>query len=46
LNEKFGVRIEDDVLVTENGGKFISDGLPRDPDAIENWMASRPIKTN
>jgi len=37
-----GVRIEDDVLVTETGAKFLSDGLPRDPDEIEKWMASRP----
>lgn len=41
-DRKFGVRIEDDVLVTETGAKFLSDGLPRDPDAIEKWMAERP----
>jgi Xaa-Pro aminopeptidase len=41
--EKLGVRIEDDVLVTETGAKFLSDGLPRDPDAIEKWMATRPV---
>jgi Xaa-Pro aminopeptidase len=41
-DKKFGVRIEDDVLVTETGAKFLSDGLPRDPDAIEKWMADRP----
>ena len=32
LPEKnFGVRIEDDVLITPTGAKFLSDGLPRDP---------------
>jgi Xaa-Pro aminopeptidase len=41
-DKNFGVRIEDDVLVTEIGAKFLSDGLPRDPDAIEKWMAERP----
>jgi len=41
-DQKFGVRIEDDVLVTKTGAKFLSDGLPRDPDAIEKWMAARP----
>jgi Xaa-Pro aminopeptidase len=40
--QKFGVRIEDDVLVTKTGAKFLTDGLPRDPDAIEKWMATRP----
>ena len=40
-DEKLGVRIEDVVLVTETGAKFLSDGLPREPDAIEKWMASR-----
>lgn len=35
-----GVRIEDDVLVTETGQRTLSDALPRDPDAIEEWMAA------
>jgi len=34
-----GVRIEDDVLVTEDGCRVLSDGLPTDPDEIERWMA-------
>ena len=35
-----GVRIEDDVLVTEDGVENLTAGLPRDPDAVEAWMAS------
>ena len=35
-----GVRIEDDVLITEDGPVILSDKLPRDPDAVEAWMAS------
>ncbi|HSU54196.1 MAG TPA: Xaa-Pro peptidase family protein [Candidatus Dormibacteraeota bacterium] len=37
--KKLGVRIEDDVLVTEKGAKFLTDGLPREPDEIEKWLA-------
>jgi Xaa-Pro aminopeptidase len=37
-----GVRIEDDVVVTATGARYLSDGLPRDPDEIERWMAARP----
>jgi Xaa-Pro aminopeptidase len=35
-----GIRIEDDVLVTEEGCRILSDDVPRDPDAVEAWMSS------
>lgn len=35
-----GIRIEDDVLVTETGYVNLSENIPRHPDAIEAWMAS------
>jgi Xaa-Pro aminopeptidase len=37
--ENLGVRIEDDVLVTESGYRLLSERLPRDPDEIEKIMA-------
>ncbi len=33
-----GVRIEDDILVTGDGRRNMSAGLPRTPEDIENWM--------
>ena len=37
--ENLGVRIEDDVLITETGYKFLSERLPRNPGEIEKIMA-------
>ncbi|MCM2412867.1 MULTISPECIES: aminopeptidase P family protein [unclassified Streptomyces] len=34
-----GVRIEDDILVTEDGNRNLSDKLPRRADEVEAWMA-------
>ena len=35
-----GIRIEDDVVITETGCINLSKDLPRHPDEIEAWMAS------
>ncbi len=34
-----GIRIEDDVLVTKSGHEVLTDGVPKEPDAIEALMA-------
>ncbi|MDJ1136180.1 aminopeptidase P family protein [Streptomyces iconiensis] len=34
-----GVRIEDDILVTEDGNRNMSAGLPRSSGDVETWMA-------
>ncbi|WP_062305167.1 aminopeptidase P family protein [Demequina subtropica] len=33
-----GIRIEDDILVTEDGAENLSAALPRDPDEVVAWM--------
>ena len=35
-----GIRIEDDVLVTEDGSINLSEHIPHHPDEIEAWMAA------
>lgn len=37
--ESIGIRIEDDLLITENGCEVLSRDIPRDPDEIEALMA-------
>ncbi|MDX6301207.1 MAG: Xaa-Pro aminopeptidase [Nocardioidaceae bacterium] len=34
-----GIRIEDDIVVTDDGYRNLSRSLPREPDAVEEWMA-------
>ncbi|WP_431999033.1 aminopeptidase P family protein [Streptomyces fungicidicus] len=34
-----GVRIEDDLLITSDGAKLLSDALPRNATDVEEWMA-------
>jgi Xaa-Pro aminopeptidase len=34
-----GVRIEDDIVITHDGYRCLSDGIPRAPDDVERWVA-------
>jgi Xaa-Pro aminopeptidase len=36
-----GIRIEDDVLVTDDGCRILSDALPREAREVEQWMAAQ-----
>jgi Xaa-Pro aminopeptidase len=35
-----GIRIEDDVLITADGTRNLSDSLPRTADDVEAWMSA------
>lgn len=36
-----GIRIEDDILITADGRRNLSDGLPRSSYEVENWLAAQ-----
>jgi Xaa-Pro aminopeptidase len=40
-----GVRIEDDVVVTDGAPRVLSAGLPRDPDDVLDWMREAQAST-
>jgi Xaa-Pro aminopeptidase len=40
-DEKLGVRIEDMILVTQDGAELLTRRLPRDPDEIEKMMSQK-----
>ncbi len=42
--EKIGIRIEDDILITENGAEWLSPQILKDPDEIEKFIKENKIK--
>ena len=40
-DEKIGIRIEDDILITDSGSKNLSEAIPKSIDDIERLMADR-----
>ena len=39
-DRNFGVRIEDEILITETGAEILTKAIPKDPDEIERLMAN------
>lgn len=39
--ENIGVRIEDTILITDDGYKNLSEALPREPEQIEKWISEK-----
>ena len=39
-DEGIGIRIEDDVRITEDGREVLSAAFPKTPDAVEAWLAA------
>jgi Xaa-Pro aminopeptidase len=46
--KNLGIRIEDEIVITDTGARYLTDGLPRKAEEIEHWMAthSKALKSN
>lgn len=38
--KNLGIRIEDEIVITDTGARYLTDGLPRKTEEIERWMAA------